>query len=412
MPTPWMNSDQLIAAVKRKIALPISQITFSEDDILAFLNEEMMISQVPSVLQFHEEFYVFTKEVEIRANKSRYPIPERAIGMKLRDLFYKDTSGNVFEMVRVSPDDKAYYQFSNSTNSLVKYYLEGNDVVLVPNVNLNASGSLVFSYFIRPNQLVSVDRSATIDCFTKNIIIADNASIAPGDTIIVGDYTFTAVSGSPSSYEFQIGASSIATATNIVSSVNLTSDDSELTATNGSPATNTVTICYNNVQDDVSVSNTTAMTLQTSQGIQFTDTVPSIFTDGEYIDFLQTKPGHRIRSIDIRIPHNSISTNIISFTSSDVPDDLEVGDYICLANECVIPYLPTDLHNGLAERACARILAAQGDKDGLASVNEKISEIETRQGTLLDNRVDGSPQKITGRKSILTATKMGSRRRY
>jgi hypothetical protein len=56
MPNPWMTSDDLLESVKRKISFPSSQSTFTDADILAFANEELMISQVPSVMSFHEEY--------------------------------------------------------------------------------------------------------------------------------------------------------------------------------------------------------------------------------------------------------------------------------------------------------------------------------------------------------------------
>lgn len=87
--TPWMTSDDLIESIKRKISFPVYQTTFSDQDILDFATEELMISQVPSVMQFHEEFFVTTRDVTLKPNKTKYPIPDRAIGMKLRDLFIK-----------------------------------------------------------------------------------------------------------------------------------------------------------------------------------------------------------------------------------------------------------------------------------------------------------------------------------
>ncbi len=107
--TPWYTSDKLIEAVKRKIAFPINQNTFTEDDILAFANEEMFIAQVPAVMQYHEEYFVYRVQVPLVTNISRYSIPDRAIGMKLRDLFWSDASGNYFEMTRISSGDKAFF---------------------------------------------------------------------------------------------------------------------------------------------------------------------------------------------------------------------------------------------------------------------------------------------------------------
>src|SRR3954462_8753631 len=95
--TAWLTSNKLIEAVQRKISMPLAQGLMSHQDILDFATEELLISQVPSVLQFHEEYFVWVTQVAITPNKTKYPIPERAIGSKLRDLWYKDSSGNLFE---------------------------------------------------------------------------------------------------------------------------------------------------------------------------------------------------------------------------------------------------------------------------------------------------------------------------
>ena len=86
--------------------------------------------------------------------------------------------------------------------------------------------------------------------------------------------------------------------------------------------------------------------------------------------------------------------------------------YVCVANECIIPQLPPDIHNGLAERAGARVLAAMGDVSGLQIASAKIEEIDKNQGTLLDNRADGSPRKIIAKNSLLHWGRFGTRRRF
>ena len=52
-----------------------------------------------------------------------------------------------------------------------------------------------------------------------------------------------------------------------------------------------------------------------------------------------------------------------------------------------------------------------GDKEGLQISNAKLQEIEARQGSLLDDRSEGTPQKITARHSLLRYGKMGTRKR-
>lgn len=410
MTTPWLNSTDIIESVKRKISMPIYQTVFSEDDILKFATEEMMISQVPSVLSYHEEYYTFEVEVPIVANRKKYSIPERAIGIKLRDLFLVDSNGNVFPMTRIAPDDRDFFQSQPGSNQTVhKYFMQGNDVVLSTENVQDAGNKLLMTYYIRPSRLVSVDRAATITAFSKTITVS-NADLVAGDTVTIADQVFTAVASGATGNQFNIGISSIATATNLASAI--AQNGTFLAANNNTPSTNVVNVQYELLDTSFSSSNDTGLEVEESQGIVF-DQVPANITNGSYVDFLQTRPGHKIRAIEIRLSSTAISGTSIIFNSDVVPEDLVLGDYVCAANESIIPYLPTDLHTGLAERTSARILAALGDKEGLASANEKIAEIEARQGTLLSNRVEGSLIKVRNRNTLIGLSKIGiGRRRF
>jgi hypothetical protein len=415
---PWMTSLDLIESVKRKIAVPINQRTFSEEDILAFANEEMLISQVPDILMYHEEYFVFSQDNILTANVQKYSLPERAMGMKLRDVFYVDTNDNLFEMTRINPDDKAYWQRESAViNLMQKYYLEGNDVVLAPQNVSSPTGKLRFSYFLRPNQLVLNDRASICQSFFKSITIT-NSSIIAGDKLTVGDVVLTAVLGSPSSLEFQIGASSSDTAANLASALNL---DATYSATS---STNSVVIYFSKLSTSVSSSNTAGMSVSSRIGVKFTSSLPTHITHDSKVDFLQTKAGHKTFAISVPLKSDAVSADSILFdgintdkytiindTRSLIPADFQVGDYVCEEYECIIPQIPSDLHNGLAERTAARLLAAQGDAMGLQMSAAKIADIKHSEGALLDDRVDGSTQKINQRKSPLSFLRMGIRRR-
>lgn len=405
---PYYTSDDLVAAVQRKIAIPINQRTFSSEDILAFASEELLISQVPDILMYHEEFFVYSEDVALLPNVTRYPIPERALGMKLRDIFYKDSNGNLFEMTRINPDDKAYYQRSTGNNNYIqKYYIEGNDIVLTPQ-NINApTGYLQFSYFLRPNQLVANERAAICQSFFKEVTIR-NSQLVAGDTITIGNTTFTAVAGSPGALEFQIGASSILTASNFVTAIE---SSGIYNANNGLPATNIVTILFNTLDTEFSTTNSAGFEISSRMGIQFRDNLPENIIDGVRIDFLQTKAGHKTLGMSVLLTTGSVSTDSITFAAGVIPSNFVIGDYICQEYECIIPQIPSDLHSGLAERVCGRILAAQGDMQGLQMVDAKLQQVQRAEGSLVDNRVEGSVVKVNQRKSLVSFLRMGIRRR-
>jgi len=433
--TPWYTSDKLIAAVKRKITFPISQNTFTEDDILAFANEEMFISQVPAVMQYHEEYFVYRVQTPLVTNVSRYPIPDRSIGMKLRDLFWSDASGNYFEMTRISSDDKAFFQRNIGANQAIhKFYLENNDVILTPSVVGDPSGNLNFFIFLRPNQLVRDSRARSFTGFTQNVQIVTNPSV--GDVLNISFnnqtnnptiYTFTAVtSPTPSAFEFTIGATNLDTASNLHTAI-MNCGVANLGAYIG-VGSDTVLISFKDITALFS-SPSSSIVVSDQIGFDINTSYEGLFTIGSVVDFLQTKPGHRTYSYDVVVQNVSARedgvtihnftvnrTDLYTYYSNGYNfepaiSNIQLGDYVCLANECIIPQIPPDLHNTLAERTAARILAAIGDTEGLQASNAKLQEIELRQGTLLDGRVEGTPQKITARHSLLRYGKMGTRKR-
>jgi hypothetical protein len=164
----YLTTDTLIESVIRRAAIPANQSTFTNSDFLAFANEEMSIGLIPSIMSVHEEYYVYTQLITLESDKSRYPIPYRAIGGKLRDIFYKTSSDDLVEMSKINPEDKAVFQNTSANTGFNMYYIEGNDIVLTPAVGTAPVGYLQVSYFLRPSSLVSESRVAIITAITTD----------------------------------------------------------------------------------------------------------------------------------------------------------------------------------------------------------------------------------------------------
>lgn len=389
MATPYYTSDDLIAAVKRNMSFPTAQVTFSDDDILQFANDELFLTQVPSVMQYHEDYFTFQgDDIALVINKSKYDIPYRAIGLKLNDVYYVDQQGSLRELSFVQPTDRAFFQ-SNEGNLSTPYhfYIQANQVVMTPDIGEGANGSLRFIYYLRPNNLVPNSRAAICQGFSKEVTI-DNTTLIAGDNFTIGSLILVA------NTDFAIGATSQATANNLSIAIN-NSDDFTATVTS-----NIVTVAYEALNTTISSSNSAAISIESLQGIVF-DQVPANITNGSLIDFLKLKGGHRTYKIDTKLGKNVVAATVVKFNFNDIPNEFEPGDYICTQFECIIPQIPSDLHTLLAERTVARILEAQGDLQGLQAANAKIGQLEARQATLLENRVDGSPRKILNRTSLL-----------
>jgi hypothetical protein len=388
---PWMTSSDLINKIKIGINVPIVQNTFSEEDLLEFATAELLLGQVPSVIEYHQEYFVFNDSIPLVKNQNRYPVPKRAIGMKLRDLFYVDSQDNMCEMVNVGLSNADFYSnnVSNNFQTPRNYYLEGDDVVLLPKIG-DVTGSLLAKYYLRPNSLVLNERAGICTNFIKEITIG---TLVAGDKLSINGQEFIADT------DFAIGATNTASATNLVSAIN-TADISGITA---SSSTNIINADYL-IQSTTFVSDNSNIVVADRVGVEV-ETMPEHFVEGMLIDFLQTEGGHKTYAFDIQVPRNGVSGSVVFFNAGDIPEKFIVGDYICEQYECIIPQIPSDLHNLLAERTCARILESLGDYEGAAKQDAKVSTLEGKQGTLISNRVEGSVKKVFNRHSLLRSGK-------
>lgn len=397
---PFYTSNTLIEAVKRNISFPIAQVTFNEEDILRFADEEMFLEQVPSILQYHEEYFVFHEDVPLVANQSKYPIPKRAIGMKIRDLFYKDISGQLQEMSRINPDDKSYMQTKgDSFPTPIYYYMENNSIVISPTVGPTPVGSLSFTYYLRPNSLVQDARAIVCRSFSKAVTIT-NSTLLSGDKIKLG--AITAVAGT----DFVIGVNDTTTANNFSAYIGGLVNTQFTSSVSG----NIVTIFYTERGTEFSTTKSTAFAIQQTITLNTTN-VPTDIVAGSLVDILQTDGGHSTLAIDVKLIPNSVSLTSLTFTDEQLPKDFIVGDYVCARYECIIPQIPTDLHMLLGERTAVRILQSLGDKDSAKLGTEKIDRLEAKQSAIIDNRSEGAPLKVVNRTGLLHSARISFGRR-
>lgn len=300
----YLDSEDLLKSIKRRAMIPANQSTFKDEDFLAFADEEMNMGLVPSVMQAHEDYFLRMEEIPLIAGQTKYQVPYRAIGNKLRDVAYIDASGNVWEMTRIGVGDLSDWNSRADIGRAYAFYMANNEITLVPADIANAAGTkLLISYYMRPNTLVALSAVAPI----------------------------------------------------------------------------------------TSIDRTT--------GVLTVSNLPTDFTQSDLYDLVQIKSPHKTLNYDLQVVAINSTSKTITLTS--VPDELDVGDHVCLATEAAIPQIPSDLHVMLAHRVAARVLEAIGDTEGLQNANQKLAEMEVKAQMLIDNRVEDAPKKITNRNGNL-----------
>ena len=303
------TSDALIADIKRRTFMPINQITYTDEDILHFADEEIQVGITPLLMSVREDYFVAYKEDTINSQIRSYAMHPRAIGQKLRDVTVVFNTETPTTYTEVSIPRIQLEQTKNGLiNGYPGFYLQANRIYLQQPTTFNGQ-KLRQYYFLRPSKLVLTIQACQI--------------------------------------------------------------------TRVGPDTNLPALAANQVQ------------------VNF---IPSEFgtdpTFSQTVDLNRNVPGFEIMEMDAQADFN-INTLIVTFPSlTSLPEQLEVGDWICLAGETVIPQLPVELHPVLAQRVAVKVLEGAGDSTNLQLAQGKLKEAEKSVLGLLSNRVEGEPQKI------------------
>lgn len=152
-----------------------------------------------------------------------------------------------------------------------------------------------------------------------------------------------------------------------------------------------------NIQPNTLVASTRVAVItgiDTTTGlITVSDTIPDNFTTTSKIDFIRSDSPNNILDYDIDLVSLNSSAKFFEVDPLDIPDQLQVGDRICLAQETDLIYAPTEMHPILAQMVAVRVLESNGDDARTAqnTLNKKIDDTQF----LMTSRDSSSPVKAS-----------------
>jgi hypothetical protein len=192
-----LTTDKLVKSTKRRSMMPTDQVTFTKQDFLDILNEEMDIGIIPFLLSTHEEYLVYTIDIPfsdgeiIDTNKLAFQIPTRAIGNKLRGAQFIGVGSTnlVYELTRVDIDD--IHIFNNDLASFTSsqaYYVQNDKLVILNNQEFASHIRMYF--YMRPSILVEEKYGAIVQSIdsTTGIVTVDKI---PTNFSTAQQYDFT-----------------------------------------------------------------------------------------------------------------------------------------------------------------------------------------------------------------------------
>lgn len=123
---------------------------------------------------------------------------------------------------------------------------------------------------------------------------------------------------------------------------------------------------------------------------------PSGYAGQTTWDIVRAKPGFETLAFDAA---GTLAASTITFTNA-LPDDLAVGDYVCLPEQTPVPQIPAELHDLLAQRVAVVMLSNKGMADKLVTAEKELARLQSAALALITPRVEGESVKFVQRRSL------------
>jgi hypothetical protein len=173
MAAPQYATEELIENIKRRCAVPTSQLTYSDKDFTLLASDELQGQVVPLLMSTREEYFVEFVDIAIEGNELE--IPADAVGEKLRSVCFVQQSSPLWliNIPRIDLDVVAGVGFANYA-TLAGFYVQGNKLILYPSNSVPQSTLIRLYYYKRT--LVLADPSSygqirSIDTNTNTVVL-------------------------------------------------------------------------------------------------------------------------------------------------------------------------------------------------------------------------------------------------
>lgn len=177
--------DDLVTAVVNAARLPISQNTFTPQNIVGFMNEEQQIKVTAILKKIREDYWLANFDQQILPNVYSYTMPTRCAAGALRNIVFVDASGFEIDCPHLDPDQiktPSYFAFRPSWQGQ-GVFLQNDQMVLWPQTFSNVQYKLRAKFERRPNQLTLVANCGLVTAVNVGAQTITLASVPPAFVI-------------------------------------------------------------------------------------------------------------------------------------------------------------------------------------------------------------------------------------
>lgn len=177
MGQPQYSVTELIANIKRRCAVPTSQLTYTDEKWALMANDTLQGEVVPLIMSARQEYFVDFIQTTMPVDAT-LTIPDVAVGAKLRSVCWVQANANPLQMVslpRLDLDTVAGWGYVNSTPySAVGFYVQGNELIIYPNTGIPVGQPLRLYYYRRSlvlAQPTAYARVVSVDELNSEVVL-------------------------------------------------------------------------------------------------------------------------------------------------------------------------------------------------------------------------------------------------
>lgn len=172
--------DSLIPMLRLLPLMPSVEALFTNANLLSIMNFEMNSKIMPMIDNQAEEYGIYLADIAYSNSITKYDIPTRAVGGKLRAVTFVDPNGNEVRIPRLRVED--IMSNVNATGLAINpalwgFYFQNNKVVTyLSSVNGGSSAfpTLRLRFIRQANTLVMSDACGEVTNVAGNVVTVDN----------------------------------------------------------------------------------------------------------------------------------------------------------------------------------------------------------------------------------------------
>jgi hypothetical protein len=142
----------LLAEIRRRARIPDADPDFTDINLLREADSQTLEMFVPLIQAARADFYMRFEDLPLVAGRSRYPIPARAIGSRVRQIMWVDSAGTEWELYPHTSSDQV--RWSGMSGTPEAYAIRDDELLILPTASA-ADGAIRVYYEYRPARLVS-----------------------------------------------------------------------------------------------------------------------------------------------------------------------------------------------------------------------------------------------------------------